>query len=70
MQPYGRQPASLMTEAAYTEEAELLEHRSYQIRLIQNDPEFISAVALPTQRPVLIMAPDRSAVAAETKLPS
>ena len=40
---------------------ELLEHRGYQIRLTHGGLDWIAAVALPEQRPTLIMAPDRNA---------
>ncbi|MBM6583254.1 hypothetical protein ILT44_23920 [Microvirga sp. BT689] len=44
---------------------ELLEHRGYQIRLTHAGLEWIAAVALPEQRPTLIMASDREAAIAK-----
>ncbi|WP_246529732.1 hypothetical protein [Microvirga zambiensis] len=46
-------------------EAEHLEHRGYQIRLTHAGLEWVAAVALPKQRPTLIMAPDRGAAVAK-----
>jgi hypothetical protein len=54
-----------MTEASTVQEAEVLEHRGYQIRLTHAALEWIAAVALPEQRPTLIMAPDRNAAIAK-----
>jgi hypothetical protein len=54
-----------MTEASTVQEAEVLEHRGYQIRLTHAALEWIAAVALPEQRPVPIMAPDRNAAIAK-----
>ena len=48
-----------MTESTTTQAAELIAHLGYQIRLTQAGLEWIAAVALPGERPTLIMAPDR-----------
>ena len=40
---------------------ELVEHSGYQIRLSPSGSEWLAFVALPKQRPTLIMAPDREA---------
>lgn len=56
-----------MTDVAILHEAELLEHRGYQIRLTHAGLEWIAAVALPKQRPTLIMAPDREAAIAKAR---
>ena len=48
-----------MTESTTTQAAEIIVHRGYQIRLTQAGLEWIAAVALPGERPTLIMAPDR-----------
>ena len=49
-----------MTECTTTPSAEIIEHRGHQIRLTQAGLEWIAAVALPGERPTLIMAPDRA----------
>ena len=54
-----------MSDATPLQQAELLDHRGYQIRLTYAGLEWIAAVALPKQRPTLIMAPDREAVVAK-----
>jgi len=55
-----------MSESSSTLDAEVLEHRGYHIRLTHAGLEWIAAVALPKQRPTLIMAPDREAAIAKT----
>ncbi len=42
-------------------ETELVEHNGYQIRLSPSGLEWMAVVALPKQRPTLIMASDRAA---------
>jgi alpha-beta hydrolase superfamily lysophospholipase len=54
-----------MSDAARSKQAEVFEHRGYQIRLSQTRLEWTTFVALPKQRPTLIMAPDREAVIAK-----
>ncbi|EIM31028.1 MULTISPECIES: hypothetical protein [Microvirga] len=54
-----------MTEARAAAEAEVLEHRGYQIRLSPTGLEWMAFVAQPKQRPTLIMAPDRDAATAK-----
>ena len=49
-----------MTESSTTQAAEVIVHRGRQIRLTQAGLEWIAAVALPGERPTLIMAPDRA----------
>jgi hypothetical protein len=41
-----------------------VEHDGYQIRLSSSGLEWMTFVALPKQRPTLIMAPDREAALA------
>jgi hypothetical protein len=53
------------SSSSASDQAELVEHRGYQIRLTYAGLEWIAAVALPKQRPTLIMAPDREAVIAK-----
>ncbi len=53
-----------MSNSSCPEQTEVLEHRGYQIRLSPTGVEWIAFVALPKQRPTLIMAPDREAVVA------
>jgi hypothetical protein len=53
-----------MSASSYLEQTEVLDHRGYQIRLSQTGVDWISFVALPKQRPTLMMAPDREAVIA------
>ncbi len=50
-----------MTNAHHSPDTELVEHKSYQIRLSPNGLAWLAFVALPEQRPTLIMAPDRDA---------
>ena len=50
-----------MSDATPLLSAELLERRGYQIRLSRSGLEWTAFVALPEQRPTLIMAPDREA---------
>jgi hypothetical protein len=54
-----------MSDSSSTLEAEVLEHRGYQIRLTHVGLDWIAAVALPKLRPTLIMAPGREAVIAK-----
>jgi hypothetical protein len=54
-----------MSDSSSALDAEVLEHRGYQIRLTHVGLEWIAAVALLRQRPTLIMAPDREAVIAK-----
>jgi hypothetical protein len=55
-----------MSDAANSQQVEVLEHQGYQIRLSQTRLEWLAFVALPKQRPTLIMAPDREAVIAKS----
>jgi hypothetical protein len=54
-----------MTDPHPVPEPELVEHNGYQIRLSPSGPEWLAFVALPQQRPILIVAPDREAVIAK-----
>jgi hypothetical protein len=54
-----------MTDPRPLPEPELVEHNGYQIRLGPSGPEWLAFVALPRQRPTLIMAPDREAAIAK-----
>jgi hypothetical protein len=51
-----------MSDDASSQPIEVLEHQGYQIRLSQTKLEWMAFVALPKQRPALIMVPDRQAV--------
>ena len=55
-----------MSETSCLEQTKVLEHRGYQIRLSQTGVDWIAFVALPKERPTLMMAPDREAVIAIT----
>jgi hypothetical protein len=54
-----------MTDPHHLPDTELVEHNGYQIRLSPSGPEWLAFVALPKQRPTLIMAPDREAALAK-----
>ncbi len=54
-----------MTDPYHLPDPELVEHNGYQIRLSLNGLEWLAFVALPQQRPTLIMAPDREAALAK-----
>jgi len=54
-----------MTDPHLFPDTELVEHSVYQIRLSPSGPEWLAFVALPKQRPTLIMAPDREAALAK-----
>jgi hypothetical protein len=54
-----------MSDAAHPQQVEVFEYRGYQVRLSQTRLEWLAFVALPKQRPTLIMAPDREAVIAK-----
>jgi hypothetical protein len=54
-----------MTDPHRPSDTELVEHKSYQIPLSQRDPEWLAAVALLSQHPTQIMAPDREAALLE-----
>jgi hypothetical protein len=54
-----------MAGANHSIDSEVLEHLGYQIRLTHAGLEWIAAVALPKQRPTLIMAPDREGAIAK-----
>jgi len=55
-----------VTDPHHLQEADVVEHRGYQIRLSQSSLEWIAFVARPKQRPTALMAPDRDAVIAKT----
>ncbi len=50
-----------MTDPHLLSETEFVEHKGYQIRLSPSGPEWLAFVALPKQRPTLMIAPDREA---------
>jgi hypothetical protein len=54
-----------MTDPHPFPDTELVEHSGYQIRLSPSGLEWLAFVALPRQRPTLIMAPDREAALAK-----
>ncbi|PVE22974.1 hypothetical protein DC522_18505 [Microvirga sp. KLBC 81] len=54
-----------MTDPHHLQQAELVEHKGYQIRLSPSSLEWMAFVARPKQRPTLIMAPDRAAALAK-----
>ena len=54
-----------MTNVHPSPDTEIVEHNGYQIRLSPSGLEWLAFVALPKQRPTLIMAPDREAVLAK-----
>jgi hypothetical protein len=54
-----------MTNPHHLPDAELVEYSGYQVRLSPSGPEWLAFVALPKQRPTLIMAPDREAALAK-----
>jgi hypothetical protein len=60
----GLVPVNPMFDATHPQQTEILEHHGYQICLTHAGLEWIAAVALPKQRPTLIMAPDREAAIA------
>jgi hypothetical protein len=48
-----------MTDPHSLPDTELVEHQDYQIRLSPSGLEWLAFVALPKQRPTLILAPNR-----------
>jgi hypothetical protein len=54
-----------MIDPHHLSDSELKEHSGYQIRLSPSGLEWLAFVALPKQRPTLIMAPDREAALAK-----
>ncbi|MPR13138.1 hypothetical protein [Microvirga tunisiensis] len=54
-----------MTDPDHLQQTDLVEHNGYQIRLSQNGLDWMAFVALPKQRPTLMLAPDREAVLAK-----
>jgi hypothetical protein len=54
-----------MTDPHPRPDTELVEHNGYQIRLSPSGLEWLAFVALPRQRPTLIMASDRAAALAK-----
>jgi hypothetical protein len=54
-----------MTDPHHLPDTELVEHSGYQIRLSPSGPEWLAFVALPKQRPTLILASDRAAAPAK-----
>jgi hypothetical protein len=54
-----------MTDPLHLPDTELVEHSGYQIRLSPSGPEGLAFVALPKQRPTLILAPNRAAALAK-----
>jgi hypothetical protein len=56
-----------MIENTTTQAAEVIEHHGYKIRLAQAGLEWIAAVALPGQRPTLIVASERETAITKAK---
>jgi hypothetical protein len=54
-----------MTDPHYAPDTELVEHQGYQIRTSPSGLEWLAFVALPKQRPSLILAADREAALAK-----
>jgi hypothetical protein len=54
-----------MTDPYSRSSSELVEHKGYQIRLSPSGPDWLAFVALPRQRPTLIIAPNRDAALAK-----
>ena len=54
-----------MTDPHHSPDTELVEHKGYQVRLSRSGLDWLAFVALPKQRPTLIMAPDRAAALAK-----
>jgi hypothetical protein len=54
-----------MTDPHHLPDTELVEYNGYQIRLSPSGLEWLAFIALPKQRPILIMAPDREAALAK-----
>jgi hypothetical protein len=54
-----------MTDPHHLPDTELVEHSGYQIRLSPSGLEWLACVALPKQRPTLILAADREAALAK-----
>ena len=54
-----------MTDPHHLPDTELVEYKSYQIRLSPSGPDWLAFVALPRQRPTLIIAPNRDAALAK-----
>ncbi|QRM32980.1 hypothetical protein [Microvirga sp. VF16] len=54
-----------MTDPHHRPAPDLLEHNGYQIRLSPSGLDWMAFVALPRQRPTLILAPDREAALAK-----
>lgn len=54
-----------MTDPHSLPDTELVEHQDYQIRLSPSGLEWLAFVALPKQRPTLILAADREAALAK-----
>ena len=50
-----------MTDPRHLQDPDLVEHKGYQIHLSPSGLDWLAFVALPKQRPTLIMAPDREA---------
>ncbi|WP_246777310.1 hypothetical protein [Microvirga sp. VF16] len=57
----------MMTDPHHPQDADLVEHQGYHIRLSASGLEWMAFVALPKQRPTLILAPDREAVLAKAR---
>jgi hypothetical protein len=51
-----------LTDPHSIQDAELVEHKGYQIRLSPSGLEWLACVAQPKQRPTLILAADRDTV--------
>ena len=49
----------MMTDPYPSQDADLVDHHGYRIRLSPNGLEWMALVARPDQRPILIMAPER-----------
>jgi|GEM_PF-3447977 len=54
-----------MTDPHHPPDIELVEYNAYQIRVSPSGMEWLAFVALPKQRPTLIMAADRESALAK-----
>jgi len=58
-------PRPIMTNPSPSQDADLVDHHGYRIRLSPSDLDWMALVAWPDRQPTLIMAPERETVLAK-----
>jgi hypothetical protein len=57
----------MITDPSPSQDADLVDHHGYRIRLSQSDLDWMALVTRPDQKPTLIIAPERETVLAKAR---